>query len=211
MLKLIFILTILSIFQKHAISINKISVHVLYESLCPDSLRFINEQLYPVWRELAPYVDIYFVPFGKSTSLEDGLTFVCQHGPKECLGNKIQSCALHALIDQNAQIEYVHCFMNVFKKNTNNIEMGQSCAEAVGIPWDYVQSCSNSLAGTQLQLKAEMITGQYRPNFIPTIIYNEHFNQQAQDDSQVNFRGVVCTFVEQSFPGACRTQTVVHI
>lgn len=39
----------------------------MYESLCPDSIKFINEQLYPAWNELKPYVNIKFVPFGKSS------------------------------------------------------------------------------------------------------------------------------------------------
>lgn len=44
----------------------QLNVQILYESLCPDSIKFIKEQLYPVWSELAPYIDIKFIPFGKS-------------------------------------------------------------------------------------------------------------------------------------------------
>ncbi|KAF5308907.1 hypothetical protein FQR65_LT00607 [Abscondita terminalis] len=214
MLKFALFVTILLTFNKETISVKKLSVQVLYESLCPDSIKFVQEQLYPVWAELAPYVDIYFVPFGKSASLQDGVSFTCQHGPKECLGNKIQSCALNGLADQNAQVEYVNCFMSIFKKNVDNNEMGQNCAEAVGLPWNYVKSCTESLAGVELQLKAEMITLQYKPKFVPTILFNGHFHQEAQDDSQVNFRGVVCTFIEQLNPGACKAtapQTVLYI
>ncbi|KAF5281967.1 hypothetical protein FQA39_LY00491 [Lamprigera yunnana] len=211
MLRIILLVSILSVLHRQTECVNKLSVHILYESLCPDSIKFVNEQLYPVWRELSPYVNIYFVPFGKSKSLDHGTSFVCQHGPKECLGNKIQSCALNALIDQNTQVDYVHCFMNIFKKNEDINEMGQSCAEAVKLPWDYVLGCKNSPLGTQLQLTAETITAQYSPKFVPTILYDGHFHQQAQDDSLVNFRGVVCGFLQQRLPNACSSYTAIQI
>lgn len=44
----------------------QIHIDVLYESLCPDSIEFITKQLYPAWNEIAPYVDIKLIPFGKS-------------------------------------------------------------------------------------------------------------------------------------------------
>ncbi|KAF2883191.1 hypothetical protein ILUMI_22966, partial [Ignelater luminosus] len=168
----------------------KLSVEILYESLCPDSIRFIKEQLYPVWKELSPYINIKFVPFGKSASYENGAKFICQHGPKECLGNRIQSCVLNALQDQNVQVEYVSCFMDVYKKHQRNEqEFGQSCAAKVGINWDYVIQCHDSQLGTDLQLQAEATTAQFSPKFVPTILYNGKFNQQAQDESLNNFRG----------------------
>lgn len=51
---------------------------------------------------------------------------MCQHGPKECIGNRIQSCALQGLLDQTAQVEYVNCFMNIFKNTDSEQELGQS-------------------------------------------------------------------------------------
>ncbi|KAF5308906.1 hypothetical protein FQR65_LT00606 [Abscondita terminalis] len=195
-----------SVDKNNTKEMGQIKLHILYESLCPYSIKFIQEQLYPVWPEIAPYVNIHFVPFGNSASLEDGVSFTCQHGPQECLGNKIQSCALNGLNDQNAQVEYVNCFMGTYKKSVdknNTKEMGQSCAEAVGLPWNYVKSCTKSLVGVKLQLKAEMFTLQHKPKSVPTILFNGHFYQKAQDESQVNFRGVVCSFIEQLNPDAC--------
>jgi len=37
---------------------------VYYESLCPDSIRFITKQLYPTYQKLA--FDVEFVPYGKA-------------------------------------------------------------------------------------------------------------------------------------------------
>lgn len=52
--------------------------------------------------------------------MQDGQV-MCQHGIKECIGNKIQSCTLNALTDETTQVEFVHCFM----KNFKNGELGE--------------------------------------------------------------------------------------
>lgn len=69
---------------------------VLYESLCPDSIKFIEKQLGPLYDEFKQHLEINFVPFGKSSSPQtSGLEeWQCQHGQEECLGNRIQTCML---------------------------------------------------------------------------------------------------------------------
>lgn len=45
----------------------QVPVAIYYESLCPDSAKFITEQLYPAMKtELRDFVELTFVPFGKS-------------------------------------------------------------------------------------------------------------------------------------------------
>lgn len=39
---------------------------VLYESLCPDSVRFMQQQLGPNYHDLQDYIDVTLVPFGKA-------------------------------------------------------------------------------------------------------------------------------------------------
>ena len=45
----------------------KVVIEVYYESLCPDSQRFITEQLYPTWKTLGKYMEVKFFPFGKAS------------------------------------------------------------------------------------------------------------------------------------------------
>lgn len=45
----------------------QVPITVYYESLCPDSAKFITEQLYPAVKgDLKDHVEITWVPFGKS-------------------------------------------------------------------------------------------------------------------------------------------------
>lgn len=55
-----------------SIDAQKLHVAVYYESLCGDSIRFITNQLNPAYEDLKNYIEILFVPFGKSwvSSLE---------------------------------------------------------------------------------------------------------------------------------------------
>uniref|UniRef100_A0A1B0F9A4 Uncharacterized protein n=1 Tax=Glossina morsitans morsitans TaxID=37546 RepID=A0A1B0F9A4_GLOMM len=64
-----------------------LNVLVFYESLCPDSKRFMQNQLGPNYDELGDFIDIKLVPFANAKSVDDGKEIVCQHGPAECLGN----------------------------------------------------------------------------------------------------------------------------
>lgn len=45
---------------------SQLHIGIYYESLCPDSIRFIKNQLEPEYRNFADFVDIEFIPFGKS-------------------------------------------------------------------------------------------------------------------------------------------------
>lgn len=105
----------------------QLPIQIYYESLCPDSVRFVQRQLGPNYEALKDYVDILFVPFGKSfstTNKDKSVSFDCQHGPAECDGNRIQSCVLNHLAgDQDAQTAFVACQMT-FNADPSGTEVG---------------------------------------------------------------------------------------
>lgn len=117
----------------------KVHIGIFYESLCPDSIRFIKYQLEPIYADFDEFVDIDFVPFGKSRvrvtkhlinqsamnnvlvffriylqslNTDKGIEFRCQHGEDECNGNKIHSCALQLARTQAQQVAFVTCQMS---------------------------------------------------------------------------------------------------
>ncbi|KAL9872981.1 GILT-like protein 1 [Glossina fuscipes] len=169
----------------------KLNILILYESLCPDSKQFMQNQLGPNYESLKDFIDIKLVPFGKSNSFDNGLQFFCQHGPTECMGNRQQSCVLHQSHDPLAQVKFAVCQMN--KLDTSSIK---ECSELAGLSSD-INQCMNSETGTLLQLEAERITHSYAPSFIPTVIYNGVFEQQLQDNSLRDFRGTVCYLLQK--------------
>lgn len=71
----------------------QVPIAVYYESLCPDSIKFLTTQLYTAYTSsVKPRMNLTLVPFGKSTYKHDGTeyTFECHHGPNECYGNKVR-------------------------------------------------------------------------------------------------------------------------
>lgn len=58
----IFLITCLSLVA----NVDLLKVHVLYESLCSDSVMFITRELYPNFKELDKYIELTLVPYGKA-------------------------------------------------------------------------------------------------------------------------------------------------
>ncbi|KAH8419036.1 hypothetical protein KR222_001411 [Zaprionus bogoriensis] len=172
------------------LSRSKLHITLLYESLCPDSRRFMP-QLENVHDELGEYIDLQLVPFGKSLSEQNGALFHCQHGPDECAGNRLQSCVISSTSNQKAQVKFVACQMFA-PRNAN----ADQCASDAGLFPD-VNKCMSTAEGTRLQLEAELITKRYSPSFVPTIVYNHVFDQQLQDNSLHDFRSTVCYLLRQ--------------
>ncbi|XP_037049798.1 GILT-like protein 1 [Bradysia coprophila] len=189
-----------------SINAQKLHVAVYYESLCGDSIRFITNQLNPAYDDLKDYIEILFVPFGKSWR-NGGETFICQHGPEECAGNMVQSCTLNALNgpmngNPDGSMAYVACQMAPGAEQS-----GRVCAEKVGIDFGFVSQCVNGGLGQQLQYGAEKATHEIAypyPRFVPTIVYNRRFDQKLQNRSLSDFVGVVCELIRNQAPVCSR-------
>ena len=59
-----------------------VNIQVYYESLCPDSINFITQQLYPTYQALGNYMNIEFIPFGNADVSFSDLSFVSQKKSK---------------------------------------------------------------------------------------------------------------------------------
>uniref|UniRef100_A0A034WNW2 GILT-like protein F37H8.5 n=1 Tax=Bactrocera dorsalis TaxID=27457 RepID=A0A034WNW2_BACDO len=114
----------------------KVPVTIYYESLCPDSAKFITEQVFPAVKgELRDYVEINWVPYGKSHFTTQGaeVIFDCHHGPNECYGNKVHACAIEHIQANSYQIEFtresltldfINCMMKAGKNFDDNVYPG---------------------------------------------------------------------------------------
>lgn len=47
----------------------KLPIQIYYGALCPDSIRFFQNQLYPIFDNVTDFVDFLYVPFGKASSV----------------------------------------------------------------------------------------------------------------------------------------------
>ncbi|KAJ8686501.1 hypothetical protein QAD02_022295 [Eretmocerus hayati] len=193
---------------------NKIKVDVYYESLCSDSIYFITKELAPAFNhpEVKKFLKVNLVPFGKASwSVGDGaqpVQFHCQHGEKECYGNKAQSCALDEIQKnvsdgdekQQKSVDVVNCAMS----NSSPDTAVPQCAQNVGLGPDAVQritACTEGQEGTDLLIKnGEKTFKVQKPlTFVPTVIINGENNQGAFR----SFGKVICDLIQGEKPSVC--------
>lgn len=90
---------------------NRLSIY--YESICPDSRRFVLNQLIPAYDKLSQYLDIDLIPFGNANvsypNHDFKPYFQCQHGPNECYGNKAHACVIDMTKSTRPTLNYIKC------------------------------------------------------------------------------------------------------
>lgn len=179
------------------------NVKVYYESLCPDSARFINTQLSPITKDLLQYVDLQLIPYGKSTYNTQGadVIFNCHHGPNECYGNKIHACVVENVQSDSYRQEsreelvltYVDCLMSLSKRDAAfPIE---KCANGINYKmWENIQDCANSTVGSKLLQRFGDQTHDFQNPLtsVPTVVFKDQYTPELQKRAIENFRGTLC-------------------
>ncbi|KAL9922109.1 gamma-interferon-inducible lysosomal thiol reductase 1 [Glossina fuscipes fuscipes] len=200
----------------------KVPVTIYYESLCPDSAKFISEQLFPaVKNELRDHVDIKWVPFGKSTYTTQGseILFTCHHGPNECYGNKVHACAIEHIQASSYQTEYtreslilnfIHCMMKAGKNFPDNVYPGAKCARESHVStWENIQQCANSTDGERLLMAHGQTTNAFQNPLIsvPTVVFKDQYDPKVSMRAQTDFLGALCKYVPQPQPKVCEANS----
>jgi len=166
-----------------------VTVSVFYESLCPDSQRFINEQLAVTWEDFNEgELVVELNPFGKANWSIAGnhYDFTCQHGDLECACNMAQACMLNILPDQKDLIPTIHCMMS------NQPTFGEMCVEDDKI--QDLRKCLHDEGESRLH-KLGMETHGLEPvlTFVPWILFDGRFIQEDWENSLSNFKDVLCS------------------
>jgi len=168
----------------------RMTLDVYYESLCPDSLDFIVNQLSPSWDALSTFTDLRLVPFGHASyeaNQSGGWNLVCQHGPAECAGNILQACGIQYSSSTTQALNFVSCLMA-------NPSGGVACAESAGLDFATVDACQNSLEGQELHYNYGVETLNLQPTctFVPWLIFNKVWTESNQWDALTNLTVVAC-------------------
>lgn len=79
----------------------KLPVQVFVGSLCPDAIRFIQNQLNPLYPHIKDYVDLSFIPFGKAYSV--GIEKDRETAPIDPIANQ----KMHLTTDQTPERDHL--------------------------------------------------------------------------------------------------------
>jgi interferon gamma-inducible protein 30 len=183
-----FILTITIISLTLSADIPKIDIYI--ESLCPFCMNFItnsykNFLANPNNQELA---NVKIVAYGNAKETWDGSKWVfqCQHGPNECYGNAIITCA-QSKLDQYSANQFIICLdENIQTKDFNAATRKCLSAELAAS----VMSCADSDEGNRLLHEAAQNTPKH--NYVPWIVYNGEHVDDIQQQLMFDMLGFLC-------------------
>nr|ATU82950.1 secreted Thiol reductase-like protein [Pristhesancus plagipennis] len=185
-------------------------VTVYYESLCPDSIKFITMQLFPAWEtELKSYMNLTLVPFGKAnyTQTGDNYTLNCHHGVKECVGNKVQACALKKIMDMDMKVKFINCVMTETRDSKPEEYPTKKCANDLKLAADLItqiESCATSAEGDGFFVEMGEMTNKYQNPLtsVPTVSINNDHNTDNKAATS-NFQKTLCSHITDPKPAIC--------
>lgn len=111
------------------------------------------------------------------------MTFTCHHGPNECFGNKVQSCAIeHIQVDsyqsadtrESKTLEYINCLMQPSNNFADAVYPVQRCGQKHEVrQWQNIEQCANSTEGSNLLQKNGVLTEALKPKLtsVPTVVF----------------------------------------
>ncbi|XP_049768367.1 GILT-like protein 1 [Schistocerca cancellata] len=160
------------LFHAQVFADNTVTIGVYYETLNPNCSEFFINQLLPAYTRAPGRINVTLVPFGKTVvNSTVPLTFICEHGEKECEGLKIHSCAIALVQDQISLLWLAECTIrNQTLPGARLIE----CATRLGIEWRPIADCAKTTNGSQLLKVNGDKTKELNPKLknVPTITLN---------------------------------------
>lgn len=174
-----------------------VKLAVFMESLCPDTRRFFLAQLLPTNREIGSIMQIKIVPFGHARTLGNG-KMICQHGPRECEGNRRMACIESRAKNQSELVETLGC---IFKRDQSVHDCVSNNME--GASFDEIEACTKADESYQMMVEAEKATG--RLGYVPHLTVNGESSDDIQDQAENDLKRFICKQYKGQTPvDACK-------
>lgn len=186
-----------------------VEVTLYMESLCPDCKTFFKNQFYPTWLKLnaSGIMTVDVVPYGNAKETIKGHRWIfdCQHGPAECEGNQIETCAVGLLSDRPDQwMAYLSC---IEERSTadNMLQVAELCARTLNISFEHINTCSHNEWGDKLEHWMAERTQTLNPplSYVPWVTINGVHNEDIQKLAESNLLQLVCSTYKGPKPSAC--------
>lgn len=188
----------------------KVDLTLYYESLCPDCQLFIRQQLFPTFVKVREIFNLTLVPYGNAeeTKRGDKWVFECQHGPKECEGNLIETCAISLLKNISVSFPFVYCFEKSIERPGDLKTAAENCAKTIGIDYAPIDSCVSGPMGNKLEHEMAMKTDALEPQheYVPWVTINGKHTEKIQREAENNLLKLVCEYYTGTKPSACERQ-----
>lgn len=192
--KFLTIIGLLALSQVNGLQVNsegRIKISAVTTAGCSDTVSFIRDQLAEAYRLYGNFLDVEFIPWGRSTW--DGVgEIVCQFGSNDCWANRLQRCVLDMLKDnQDAQVHYMTC---EFTTPFPSFLLGSYlCAQAVGVNLIDLDYCvANNHDDLDRAAQIASVEPMEIINFVPAIVFNDSIDQQLHNTARIRLTSMIC-------------------
>lgn len=177
---------------------NTPKLSVFMESLCPDTRRFFRDQLLPAQRQLGDIFKLELVPFGHARVLGNN-KMVCQHGPRECEGNRRMACILARTNNQTELVETFSCLLRLDKTPAECV-----AENLPKVSFEELEKCTSGDESYRLMEAAEKESG--RLAYVPHLAVDGKSDDQIQDQAENHLEKYLCALYKGPTPPAvCKT------
>ena len=145
------------------------------------------------------------VPYGRSKEKKkDGKwAFTCQHGKEECIGNLIETCAIHLYPNASVYFPFVHCISEASSSIPRKV--APLCAQKFKREYSKIEACVNGDLGNGLRHRMALKTQALNPPK-EYEVHTEKIQIQAEND----LIGLICkAYKGNPKPPACQTHSNV--
>ncbi|CAG9581333.1 unnamed protein product [Danaus chrysippus] len=156
----------------------KVRIDLYYEALCPASIEYDHKRFGPLVQILGDYLDVHTYPYGFAQTKEEkgNISFVCQHGPRECYGNKLHACALDKL-EHSKAILFNICLMNRTDVGGSDDKTADECGKNMNVDSKPIKLCAKGKKGSELLKYYGEETKKAKIEYVPyTFINGKQFN-----------------------------------
>jgi len=182
-----------------------VNVTLYFESLCPGCRNFIATQLYPTYLKLAQtgILNVKLVPYGNANERKyhGKWVYICQHGAAECLGNMIETCAIHKIKETAIWMPFIHCLEHNGPTEAN----AKHCAALQKWDYDELKDCIHGEEGNSLMHANAVLTDSLKPShtYVPWLTMNGKHTDEIEDGLMDDMLKYVCNAYTGTKPAEC--------
>ncbi|KAL4455849.1 hypothetical protein ABPG74_003259 [Tetrahymena malaccensis] len=192
---------------------NKLDLEIYSEALCPDCQQFILGSLQRALNSdiILDYLNIQIYFYGNAEEVLDPQTnlfsYRCQHGPKECEGNRVSNCIMNKINPIKKAIELIICLEEEIKRYAqiqmvNYDKILIKCYQKKKITNQELKriiKCYSGEEGNILQhFAAQKTESQTELQFVPWILVNGKYDIQQYSAITKDLILFVCDYYKQN-------------
>lgn len=138
-------------------------------------------------------------PYGNAKRVQNGSSwaFTCQHGPAECQGNLIETCAIKKYDLYTQALPFIICL----EASPNNWDAnGRKCAQLYNLDWNAINQCATSQEGVNFIVEMAQKTEALNPphTYVPWVVVNDQHTQSTESAVISNMVRYVCSIYKGS-------------